>query len=179
VNAQGAAPPGGTRGQRLINGNGTSIPGLTGLPLLDAALVLINLACATTVADINAIKDKALALAISASIYHNIDPEVQLMGLRASVLENKPKLAAEWLAQQQENSAAAPKGPPSIDEALRRVGIAAFLENLGGSEFLRLTGDEITKFAARNLIPERLVDIAVDELRRRRNEAKRLLPGVA
>jgi hypothetical protein len=103
MNAQGAAPLGRTRGQRLISGDSASIPEMTGLPLYDAALVLVSLAAATTVADINSIEDKALALAISAMIANNIEPEAQLADLRARVLENRRYLASTLLDQQQKS----------------------------------------------------------------------------
>jgi hypothetical protein len=142
---------------------------LVGLPLYDAALALIDLAARTTVHEINTLNDKALALAISASIYQNIDPEVQLMDLRARVLENRPKLAAEWYEQQQN---------PSLDDALRRVGAAAFLENVGAGDFISLDADALVAFGARNHIPDNVLDVAVAELRRRRGHAQRLLAEV-
>jgi hypothetical protein len=112
MRSHSAAPLGGTRGQRRFDGDSTSISEMTGLPLYDAALALISLAAATTVIDINSLADKGLALQISAMISRNIDPEVTLMDLRTRVLENRPKLAHEWL-QQQEKSVPVLESPGS------------------------------------------------------------------
>jgi hypothetical protein len=86
---------------------------LVGLPLYDAALALISLAAATTVADINSIQDIGLALQISALISENIDPEVTLMDLRARVLQNGAHLAHEWLEQQESSRPALQISPES------------------------------------------------------------------
>lgn len=74
---------------------------LTGIPLYDAALALIDLAARTTVHEINSLSDKGLALSISAMIYKNIDPEVQLMDIRTQVLENKQRLVSEFVEQKE------------------------------------------------------------------------------
>jgi hypothetical protein len=75
---------------------------LAGLPLYDAALTLINLAAMTTVADINAISNRSLAIAISEMIGGNTQPECQLAALRARVLENRRNLERSLLNQQRQ-----------------------------------------------------------------------------
>ena len=86
--------------ENLLYGDVSRKSELTGVPLYDAALALISLASATTVADINAIPAKGLALEISAAIAGNAGPELQLADLRARILENRPNLSRAWLREQ-------------------------------------------------------------------------------
>jgi hypothetical protein len=153
-------------------------PNLTGLPILDAAKVLVRLAAASTINDLNSLSDKGLALQIGAAIFHDCETETLLADLRARILANQPRLAEQFRHQQA--GAPALEGTSSAEDALREIGAAAFLEGMNPGDFLALNRDAIIKFGARNLLGDAVIELAIAELRRRRRgEEQRLLSRVA
>jgi hypothetical protein len=67
----------------------------------------------------------------------------------------------------------------AVVEALRKVAIAAFFENLRASELLQLDDANMAAFCGRNQVPEAMLHVALTEMRRRCRDAQRLLPGAA
>jgi hypothetical protein len=99
VSAQGAAAVVATTTSGRIEGDSVSISELVGLPVLDAAKVLVRLAAASTITDLNSLSNKALALQISTLIAEDDESENLLADLRARVSENRPHLARSLLQQ--------------------------------------------------------------------------------
>ena len=102
MRAQGAAAVVATTTSGKIDGNGESISELYGLPILDAAKVLVRLAAACTVSDLNSIANRALAFQISTLIAEDYEADNLLADLRARVLRNREHLAGSLLQRQDE-----------------------------------------------------------------------------